>query len=93
MELKVSLKEIYELARMQNIFPELEARIECPYCDGEKSKTLVVKLGHKTAYCYNCRKNIGRSDFDAMLTMIKEEALEDRKDMKELMEAQPGFDN
>ena len=92
MNIKLSLREAYNLANMQGIMPEIEIRINCPYCSGKK-KSLVLKLRHKTAYCYNCKKKIARSDFDALATMIQEEALHDRRGSKSMMESQPGFDN
>ena len=92
MNLKLSIREAFNLANMQGIMPEIEIRINCPYCSGEK-KSLVLKLRHKTAYCFNCKKKISRSDFDALSMMIQDDALHDRRGSKSMMESQPGFDN
>ena len=92
MNLKLSLREAYNLANMQGIMPEIEVRINCPYCSGKK-KSLVLKLRHKTAYCYNCKKKTARSDFDALSMMIQDDALHSRRSSKSIMESQPGFDN
>ena len=91
MNLKLSIREAFNLANMQGIMPEIEVRINCPYCPAER-KSLVLKLRYKKAYCFNCKKKIARSDFDALSMMIQDDALHSRRNSKSMMESQPGFD-
>ena len=80
----MNLADAREMANLQGTRAELEVKIHCPKCESP-DKTLVLKVTHDSAYCYNCSWTLGRSDIDSLRLMIQDDALHDRKNIRDLM--------
>ncbi|MCK8824716.1 hypothetical protein [Fuchsiella alkaliacetigena] len=80
----MNLKEAKTLAKLQDTRLEIEARIYCPACDSDK-KTLVLKLQHDRAYCFNCKKHWTQAHIDDLRMIIQAEKEEEKMDIVQIM--------
>ena len=80
----MNLTDAREMANLQGVRAELEVKIYCPKCE-DPDKTLVLKITHDSAYCYNCQWSLGRSDIDSLRLMIQDDALHERENIRDLM--------
>ena len=80
----MNLTDAREMANIQGTRAELEVKIYCPRCE-DPGKTLVLKVTHDSAYCYNCQWSLGSSDIDSLRLMIQDDSLHERENIRDLM--------
>ena len=80
----MNFKDAKELADLQDTRLEIEARIYCPMCESEK-KSLVLKLAHDRAYCYECKRDWPKSKIGDLRMMIQDNKLEEKDEISKMM--------